>query len=306
MKQQQRIWKREKASLALCLFVFRLAASNARDARQQVRPCHSRVFPDHTQRHLGWFDVTSPLQSVTRMKRQMDSSRRKAAKYQCRSGLAFQGAGAFPSEEGSASRWLVQLAVGVTTYIGFVTACDKPRGKLFLRESDENQVRTSGVEGAGLGLFAAAYLPRGTVLGTYPGVVLPIRNNLSKLKRYPECEAYIWRFSDSLYVIDPTNAEGKLEPFCFGGNDGQFLSTWLFQGTILGSLLKVPTTLCRINEPPRGKDTNVVTEEDTTGRSVLFRLERDVVAGEELYIDYGLSYDRSRYGGGAAEDSSGG
>ena len=68
----------------------------------------------------------------------------------------------------------------------------------------------------------------------------------------------------------------------------------------------IPTTLCRINEPPRGKDTNVVTEEDTTGRSVLFRLERDVVAGEELYIDYGLSYDRSRYGGGAAEDSSGG
>ena len=77
------------------------------------------------------------------------------------------------------------------------------------------------------------------------------------------------------------------------------LSEGFFQ-TLL-SFMKVPTTLCRINEPPRGKDVNVVTDEDRGARSVTFSLERDVFAGEELFIDYGLSYDRSAYGSGNEE-----
>ena len=60
---------------------------------------------------------------------------------------------------------------------------------------------------------------------------------------------------------------------------------------------KVPTILCRINEPPKGFDVNVVTDEDSQNRSVVFSLERDVYPGEEFYIDYGPSYDRSGYGG---------
>ena len=66
----------------------------------------------------------------------------------------------------------------------------------------------------------------------------------------------------------------------------------------------VPTILCRINEPPIGRDVNVVTDEDRDQRQVTFVLERDVFAGEEFFIDYGLSYDRSMYGGGGS--SSGG
>jgi SET domain-containing protein len=31
-------------------------------------------------------------------------------------------------------------------------------------------------------------------------------------------------------------------------------------------------------------------------RTVTFQLERDVYTGEELFIDYGFSYDRSMYG----------
>ena len=40
-----------------------------------------------------------------------------------------------------------------------------------------------------------------------------------------------------------------------------------------------------------------MTDEDLEGRFVTFSLERDVAAGEEFFIDYGLSYDRSMYGG---------
>jgi hypothetical protein len=62
------------------------------------------------------------------------------------------------------------------------------------------------------------------------------------------------------------------------------------------SFVQVPTTVCRINEPPKGRDVNVITSEDRDSRTVTFILERDVYEGEELYIDYGLSYDRSMYG----------
>ena len=55
----------------------------------------------------------------------------------------------------------------------------------------------------------------------------------------------------------------------------------------------VPTLLSLINEPPMGADVNVDTEE--TGLDMTFFLNRDVVAGEELYIDYGRNYDRSSY-----------
>ena len=65
------------------------------------------------------------------------------------------------------------------------------------------------------------------------------------------------------------------------------------------SFVQVPTTVCRINEPPKGRDVNVVTEEDRESRTVTFILERDVYESEELFIDYGLSYDRSMYGGGS-------
>lgn len=135
---------------------------------------------------------------------------------------------------------------------------------------------------------------RGTVLGTYPGVVIPLSQNLSKLQKFPECEAYIWRFSDNAFVIDPTNAEGKVDDVCWGGRDGLPGSQLLFRTILSG--ISVPTTLCRINEPPLGKDVNVVTDEDLSGRSVTFSLERNVEAGEEFFLDYGLSYDRSMYG----------
>lgn len=193
--------------------------------------------------------------------------------------------------------WVIRAASAACSFIGLVAFVDRPQGKLnTVLGGGGVEIRPSNVKGAGMGLFCTNVLRKDTVLGTYPGVVLPLAQNLDKLRQYPACEGYIWRFSDNKFVIDPTNAHGVLEPVCRGGNPSLPGSTLLFQ-TLL-SWMTVPTTLCRINEPPLGQDVNVVTQEDLAARCVTFTLERDVFPGEELFIDYGLSYDRSMYGGG--------
>jgi hypothetical protein len=194
--------------------------------------------------------------------------------------------------------WGVRVASAALTYGSFVAYSDRPRGILSQDVMPSLQIKHSTVPGAGLGLFCTSTLRKGTVLGTYPGVVIPLQQNLGKLQKYPQCEGYIWRFSDNQFVIDPTDQFGEIQDVCCGGNPGMPFSILLFN-TLLSSL-SVPTTLCRINEPPKGRDVNVVTEEDIQTRSVAFILERDVYEGEELFIDYGLSYDRSRYGSGSS------
>lgn len=186
--------------------------------------------------------------------------------------------------------WAIRLGSAVVSYIGLVSYFDRPQGHLFVDDSSV-VVKDSSVEGAGLGLFARKELSSGTLLGTYPGVVIPIQQNLEKLRKFPQCEGFVWRFSDNRYVIDPTDSIGELRDFCIGGTMTPG-SRWISE-----TLLKraVPTTLCRINEPPLGRDVNVVTSEDLSERKVTFVLERDVFPGEELFIDYGLYYDRSSY-----------
>ena len=208
-----------------------------------------------------------------------------AAFWTIQPGMAF---GLSPTE-----LWGIRVTSAVSAYIGFVAWTDRPRGRLSV-DPECFELKQSNVAGAGLGLFVTTTLRKGTELGTYPGVVVPLRQNLEKLRCFPQCEGYIWRFSDDQFVIDPTNPRGEIEDVCKGGNIGMPLSVPLFQ-TLL-SFGRVPTMLCRINEPPKGRDVNVVTDEDRQARKVTFTLERDVYEGEELYIDYGLSYDRSRYG----------
>jgi hypothetical protein len=190
--------------------------------------------------------------------------------------------------------WFIRGASAVASYVGFVGYFDRPRGQLEALLNGDIEIKASTVPGAGLGLFAKTSLPKGTILGTYPGAVIPLSQNLGKLQEYPACEGYIWRFSDNRAVIDPTNAEGILDATCLGGNRSMPGSILLFQ-SLLRPLFSVSTALCRINEPPRGRDVNVVTSEHSEKRLVVFELERDVMAGEEFFIDYGLSYDRSRY-----------
>lgn len=191
----------------------------------------------------------------------------------------------------SAALWGLQITSAVASYVGLVTFLDRPRGTLNLSE-DQYEIKPSQVEGAGLGFFVTENLPKGTVLGTYPGVLLPLSQNLGKLQQYPQCESYVWRFTDSKFIIDPTNERGEITFECTGGNPSVPFSLEICK------LLAQPvsTALSRINEPPRGFDVNVVTEEDLKERTVSFLLERDVYAGEELFLDYGLTYDRSGYG----------
>jgi hypothetical protein len=187
--------------------------------------------------------------------------------------------------------WPFQIASAAGAYVGLVAFLDRPRGSLVVAPESAVQVAESKVQGQGL--FATAFLRKGTVLGTYPGAVIPLQQNLNKLYEHPCCEIYIWRFSDSKMLIDPTDAEGKLRDLTYGGNPSTFGSFWICQNLL--PFLSKPTTLCRINEPPIGYDVNVCTKEDLGSRRVTFILERDVQMGEELFIDYGLNYDRSGY-----------
>jgi hypothetical protein len=192
--------------------------------------------------------------------------------------------------------WLLRIGSALTTYVGALAFFDRPQGKMLVDASQDIEVRDSTVQGAGLGLFAKTTLRKGTILGTYPGAVLPLQQNLVKLKNYPPCEGYIWRFSDNKFVLDPTNAVGVLDPECVGGNPSMPGSLWLFENILSNALPTISTALCRINEPPLGRDVNVVTDENRSDRTVTFQLERDVYEGEEFFIDYGFSYDRSFYG----------
>jgi hypothetical protein len=190
--------------------------------------------------------------------------------------------------------WPIQVASAAASYMGLVVSLDRPRGTLEVGP-DDIEVAPSQVVGAGLGLYcAASSLRKGTILGTYPGAVIPLEQNLGKLYQYPCCETYIWRFSDSKMVIDPTDAQGQLQDVTYGGNPSTFGSMWICKN-ILGFLSK-PITLCRVNEPPVGRDRNVKTNEDLDKRTITFLLERDVYQGEELFLDYGPTYDRSNYG----------
>lgn len=116
-----------------------------------------------------------------------------------------------------------------------------------------------------------------------------------KCRQYPQAIGYSWRFTDSKYIIDPTDNNGEIQNVCYGGSSEVPLSNIIFP-TLL-SFWNVNTALCRINEPPIGAGgCNVSAKENLDKREVIFELIQDVVTGQELYLDYGLDYDRSRYG----------
>lgn len=135
-------------------------------------------------------------------------------------------------------------------------------------------------------------------------------------ERQARAREYVWKL-DSGCIIDPTNATGHLESHVpWLGNDFLFSSSPPndmplplpaassspllsacppAQSTQPASSAQypVPTVLCRINEPARGGDVNVITEEREG--QVLFVCETGIKAGQELLLDYGPYYDRSKY-----------
>lgn len=187
-----------------------------------------------------------------------------------------------------------QAASGFGTYFGLVAYFDRPRGRLTIDALDV-EAKESQVKGAGLGLYATKNMPEGTILGTYPGVVRPTNKYMQKYESAPDAGVYAWRFTDNASFIDPTDRNGSLSNYCLGGT-GDFPFSYFLHENILK--WKVPTLLSRINEPPiGGGGCNVRSEENLKTREVVFSLSRDVYAGQELFMDYGLSYDRSAYSG---------
>jgi hypothetical protein len=170
----------------------------------------------------------------------------------------------------------IQNALILAFGVGYLIAEKRPRG--FCRD-ELVDVRKSSIPKANLGVFATAFIPKGTSVGEYPGFVMnpeeALKRKLNDNAR-TSAKRYMWALQDDV-VLDPTNKEGLLEleiPYVFG-------------------LYKVDTTMARVNEPGPGSDCNIITK--VTVDKVEFVAERDIFAGEELYLDYGNFYDRSGY-----------
>ena len=192
---------------------------------------------------------------------------------------------------------LAAFSSAALTYLSLIAYFDRPRGSLTISDADSTlRVRPSRVPNAGLGLFTNRSLSRGTILGTYPGVLRPANTFYDgKGRNFPQSIGYSWRFTDNKYVIDPTDSYGDIQDVCLGGSSEVPLSNAIFSSFL--QTWRVSTALCRINEPPIGVGgCNVSARENLETREVVFEVIQDVVAGQELYLDYGLTYDRSMYG----------
>ena len=177
--------------------------------------------------------------------------------------------------------WGAQTIAALAVVASLRVYEQRPRG--WLARASALEVGQSRVPGGGRGVFVTEGLPAGTVLGTYPGRLVPPGPYTRKLQVAPRTSNYCWTLGGDRGALDPTDASGILcEPLP------------LFESLPGFQLLAVDTTLALINEPCAGFDVNVKTEE--TDEDVYFITERDVRVGEELFLDYGQKYDRSGYG----------
>ncbi len=143
-------------------------------------------------------------------------------------------------------------------------------------------VRESTIPGAGQGVFATTSIKRGQVLGAYPGVPRTDHEMTAKALVVPTSRFYVFSVRPGV-ILDPTGEDGlpSAHPV-----PARFW--WPFD---------VDCTLAYVNEPSLGLGVNVAVEDDASDASGLcFVADRDIQEGEELFIDYGVSYDRRGYG----------
>jgi len=143
------------------------------------------------------------------------------------------------------------------------------------------QVRASELHG--LGAFARTSIAAGTILGAYPGRPRLPLDMMAKCKQAPGAVEYAmqipeWRGGG---YLDPTNALGvpSEQP----------------SGPGIPWPVDVNITLTRFNEPPPGRTTNTRIEDGSGPADMHFVAVCDIMEGEELFIDYGTSYNRSGY-----------
>lgn len=169
-----------------------------------------------------------------------------------------------------------QNAVILLGGVSYITWERRPKGAA---NDDLLSVRKSTVPKSNLGVFATKTIPAGTVIGEYPGYLINVNDTLYKKKDDKAralAQKYMWAITEDV-VLDPTNKFGILD----------------LELSYLFGMFKVPTTIARINEPPPGKDCNVAT--NVVGAQVIVTADRDIFSDEELFMDYGRSYDRTDY-----------
>jgi len=140
------------------------------------------------------------------------------------------------------------------------------------------EVRASDI--AGRGLFAKVDIPKGAVVGAYPGRLRSGAEMAAKAQYAPMCAQYVFQTSDGRY-LDPTDETGLPSVWPAPG------PPWPFPCEI---------ALSYANEPPKGSGgTSCFVEDGEHSSELLFVANRGIQAGEEILIDYGRTYDRSGY-----------
>lgn len=163
---------------------------------------------------------------------------------------------------------------------------NKPRGN---SREDLLEVRKSVRIPNNLGVFAKTFIPTGTVIGEYPGFVKTFETfkNSSKFnhqmkilcysfkilfsleideKAYTLAKKYTWQISEDK-LLDPTDQNGYLG----------------LEITYIFGILKMSTTLARLNEPPQGYDVSAYTR--ITADKVEVVTEKDIFADGNYYVD---------------------
>ena len=128
------------------------------------------------------------------------------------------------------------------------------------------------------GVFAKADIPTGTVLGSYPGRRRSSSQVVQKAQYAPQTKQYVYCLGDAV-LLDPTDQHGQPSDRPSPG------LPWF----------SIDPSMAYVNEPALGSSVNVETADGLDG-DVVFRAVSDLREGEELYIDYGNTYDRSTYG----------
>ena len=160
------------------------------------------------------------------------------------------------------------------------------------------QVRQSQI--ANRGVFARRRLAPGTLLGVYPGRVRSESSMLDKAAVVPCCKTYVFRQA-SCPCSSHRNERSSGWVCASRTNGGRFMDPTDATGLVSdrpGPGMPWPAVdnrLAFVNEPPPGRLTNVTIEDGREDNEICFVAACEIEAGEELFIDYGRTYDRSTY-----------
>jgi hypothetical protein len=152
---------------------------------------------------------------------------------------------------------------------------NRPRGWC---RKDLLEVKSSSVQGRGI--FARKYIPERTILGAYPGRLRSAHDMATKIESAPLSGQYCFRNKHN-QLLDPTDWSGQPSSTPSPG------LPWL----------PIDPMLSYANEPPKGSTgVNVTVEDDPNDDyGLVFVTTRAISEGAEIFVDYGVNYDRSTY-----------